>query len=609
MSINSIQFKDALSEIFGSNSEEEVRSPRLCIDVTMVIVVVLDKEGRIRLINRHGEKLLGLSESEAIGKHWLDEFAMEMDRDRARMLVNNDGRKTSVEMSIRRPDGSIRLILWNNATIRDAENQPIGIILTGTDITQQAQAAQSLHDSESRFRALLEAVPEAIYVYDEDGTILDVNAAACALHEAERNTLVGTSIWDNLSVDRQDLAQSSVGHLLDGHVSFVEWPEWKLKEHSISVEVRAQSISYRGSQACMLQVRDITERMLARRRLIDMESQARSILDISMDAIFATDRSGEILWVNQSAEKMFRYSAYELMKMNVASLIASNHVQEDDPDSRCIFEVGDDAVVVPQEAAAIDKNGRVFPVEVSIREVVFEEQPRLVSFVRDISERRTLEQEVLRVSEVERQSIGQDIHDLLASKFSGIALMARGLINQLASSPPDEESLEYIVDLARSGATSARALARGLNPVALEQFGLKSALTELRHEVLIMSNLSVKLEVPDDLPELEPAYSAQLYRIGYEAVTNTMKHAEASALSIQVLLDPQHLILQISDDGKGLTREVDDTNGMGLNIMNYRARMLHGLVRIQSSPGNGTTVTCKIPLSVLSLSEQEAEVH
>jgi len=347
----------------------------------------------------------------------------------------------------------------------------------------------------------------------------------------------------------------------------------------------------------MLQVQNVSDRVKVGHKLEEAERRSRSILDISSDAILVMDQQGDILWVNKSTLSIFGYAGDELIQRNVDVLLPSHASQEEVLGAKCIFDSGASmSRTAPMDSSALTKEGRLFPVEVSVKEVDFDNNRRFIAFVRDISERRALEHEVLRVSEMERQNIGQDIHDLLASKFSGIALMGRGLINQLPSSSVDVKSLEYIVELARSGATSARALARGLNPVALEQFGLKSALSELKHEVLIMSSLACSLDVPDDLPHLEPVYAAQLYRIAHEAVTNVMKHAEATQLSIRVVHKDHDLIMHISDNGKGLTRGVDDVQGMGLHIMNYRARMLHGLIRIQSSPGNRTSVVCKIPL-------------
>jgi two-component system sensor kinase FixL len=121
-----------------------------------------------------------------------------------------------------------------------------------------------------------------------------------------------------------------------------------------------------------------------------------------------------------------------------------------------------------------------------------------------------------------------------------------------------------------------------------------------------MTSLSCSLEVPDDLPILNKVCAAQLYRIAYEAVTNTMKHAEAEHVSMSVEYGETELVMRITDDGKGIVRQEEKEGGIGIHIMNYRAQMLHGLVRVQSRPGEGTTVICKIPLSFLSRTDVAA---
>lgn len=442
-------------------------------------------------------------------------------------------------------------------------------------------ARTKTHTNPSPYEALFEAVPEAIFVYASDGTILDVNAAACLFQQSTRSELIGSNIREKRASKESDSLTS---------------PDWLIAGRRIPVEVRPREVNYDGVPATMIVVRDLSEQETIRKELLHMKDRSRSVLDISSDAILAANAECSVLWANKSAEALFGYTTDEIVGCTIGALIPSPVAAQEIAGSGCILGMAvDNSRTWQADASAVTKDGKRLPVEVTIKAVDLDEEDLFIAFVRDISQRRALEQEVLHGSEMERQSIGQDIHDHLASKFVGIALIGRALINGLPSTPVDAESLEYIVTQARSGASSARALARGLNPVALEQFGLKSALSELQHEVEVMSSLSCSLDVPDEIPGLEPAFAAQLYRIAHEAVTNTMKHAEAQQISIRVRQEGMELVMQIVDDGTGWTQETDPSQGMGLHIMDYRARTLQGRIQIQSSPNNGTTVVCSIP--------------
>jgi signal transduction histidine kinase len=92
-----------------------------------------------------------------------------------------------------------------------------------------------------------------------------------------------------------------------------------------------------------------------------------------------------------------------------------------------------------------------------------------------------------------------------------------------------------------------------------------------------------------------PEHSKQLYRIAQEAVTNAVKHAQAKKITIVLSKCENTLHLIITDDGNGLALLANNTRGMGLCSMRYRARALGGDLNIDSTPNQGTTVSCKIP--------------
>lgn len=161
----------------------------------------------------------------------------------------------------------------------------------------------------------------------------------------------------------------------------------------------------------------------------------------------------------------------------------------------------------------------------------------VVAIVRDITERRRLEREVLRIIEEERTRIGQDLHDGLASHLTAVAMMCRGLAREAADGRPVAAGdLAEVADLIKEGAQQARALSHGLSPVKLLAQGLPAALRELVAQTSSRSGLGGSFEGTSEAPPLPGDVANHLYRIAQEAVNNAVKHARARRLAVLPVL-------------------------------------------------------------------------
>jgi PAS domain S-box-containing protein len=212
--------------------------------------------------------------------------------------------------------------------------------------------------------------------------------------------------------------------------------------------------------------------------------------------------------------------------------------------------------------------------------------------MRDITERKRLEQEILDVSGRERQSIGRDLHDGLGQELTGVALMLRGLATRIQTRCPDVVgNVNEVVSLVNQSIETARSLARGLLPVRTESGGLAFALRALaaRGRDVYGMDVSFRSEVTPEF-ELNETDASHLYRIAQEALTNTARHAQASRLDIVLKATAQSFMLRISDDGQGFTLPAVAT-GMGLKIMKYRAGMIGAKFEVGPNEPRGTMIT------------------
>ena len=225
--------------------------------------------------------------------------------------------------------------------------------------------------------------------------------------------------------------------------------------------------------------------------------------------------------------------------------------------------------------------------------------------VRNIIERKRLEQEILDVSSRERQTIGRDLHDGLGQELTGVALMLRGLAKRIQKQCPDVvDQVNEIVLLVNESIETARSLARGLLPVNKEGGGLAFSLQALaeRSHALYGFEVQFRAKVLPGLA-LNETTASHLYRIAQEALTNTARHGRASKAAIFLLLTRSKFLLRISDNGIGLGAPSETASGMGQKIMRYRASMIGASFEIVPNRPHGTVVRvsgdCPMVMSTL----------
>jgi signal transduction histidine kinase len=222
--------------------------------------------------------------------------------------------------------------------------------------------------------------------------------------------------------------------------------------------------------------------------------------------------------------------------------------------------------------------------------------------LQDVSERKHLERAILQAVNREQYRIGNDLHDGLGQELTGIALMLRGVAGRLSSEyAPILPEIEGITRLVNNAIESTRALARGLSPVNLERGGLSDALDGLAmhaaelYGVQIVCTHRVKTIRP-----LGAELANHLYRIAQEAVRNAVRHGRARTIRLHLHGARAKVRLTVTDDGTGMPVDAVDAAGMGLKIMQYRARILGGEVRFEQVEPQGTRIVCECPLEPLA---------
>lgn len=212
---------------------------------------------------------------------------------------------------------------------------------------------------------------------------------------------------------------------------------------------------------------------------------------------------------------------------------------------------------------------------------------------------RTLEKQIIEVSEYEQQRIGRDLHDGLCQFLAAIGCVATSLkmdlqeldLAKLASSAGEIEKL------LEDSVKQARDLAHGLVPVQLGDAGLPAALQELAASTTRLFSLECTFQFAGESDSPQSAAATHFYRIAQEAINNAIRHGRAHRIEIRLSTNRSAMSLSISDDGVGLSKTQKQGDGVGISIMRYRANLLDGEFEIEDRPAGGTIVSCTVPVA------------
>lgn len=197
----------------------------------------------------------------------------------------------------------------------------------------------------------------------------------------------------------------------------------------------------------------------------------------------------------------------------------------------------------------------------------------------------------------ERNRLAREIHDTLAQCLTGVIVQLQAAIDEHTTNLADQQvHLNQAIALAKNGLTEARRSVKALRPRLLEDAPLEVALEQLTQQMMIGTSLETNHRLVGLPYSLSPLVEEQLFRMVQEALTNVLKHANASQVEIELGYQSNQMHLRIKDNGQGFNVSAV-SSGYGLIGMQERAEQISAQLTISSQPGQGTCLTVVVPTS------------
>ena len=342
--------------------------------------------------------------------------------------------------------------------------------------------------------------------------------------------------------------------------------------------------------------------------LLASEERYRELFENAHDAIWLHDLDGNFVTANRAAAKLSGYSIEELCGMNVKSFLSetSLHLAQEIGSKM----LNNEPVEQPYEQYLFRRDGSEAIVQLSTSLVFGKGKPVAFQHIaRDITEQKRMQEnlryylrQVTKAQEEERKRISHELHD---DTLQALVVLSRQLDTLTSGSkgiPEDlRASLEKLWHQTNDIVSEVRRLSQDLRPAALDRLGLLAALEWLASEIAKFSGIETKVKVTGVQRRLPEDVELVLFRITQEALRNVWRHSRASRAEITVEFGESKTRITICDNGRGFNLpdrmgDLPRDGKLGLAGMEERARLLGGILTLQSQLGKGTSIAIEIPV-------------
>ena len=507
-----------------------------------------------------------------------------------------------------------RIPTWHNTFVmRDGNGKPLRMAVVITDIRERKRAQEALQTSEQKYRTLVETSPDGVIMADLNGHVTYASRPVLECFRAQRlEDLPGRSPLDFIAKEDHRRFLGNLRRTMQkGITKDIEYTFVRPDGTSFPGEISAAVIrDASGKPSALVAVlRDITRRKAAEESLRESEQRLRRICDTALNAVVMIDSSGQVLYWNPAAERIFGYTSHEMLGHEVHTILTPPRHREQAMKAFPHFTTTGEGKAVGSvlELTALRRDGTEFPIELSLATFKMANQWCAAAVIKDITERKQAQEalareqqslwKMLQASDHERQIISYEIHDGLAQYLAaaGMQFQAHDALQQ---NSPDEAKKAYdtAVELVRQAHFEARRLISEVRPPIIDEIGLETAISHLVHEQRRRGGPTIELHSSVHFGRLPAILENSLHRIVQEALTNACQHSQSQKVTVTLAQEGQDVRLEVRDWGVGFNPESVAKGHFGLEGIRQRVRLFGGRLKIESQPGSGTLVQVVMPI-------------
>ena len=517
---------------------------------------------------------------------------------------------------------------------------------------ERLQVLAAFRASELRYRRLFETAHDGVLLLDPaTRKITDANPFMTKLLGYSHDQLVGKELFQ-IGLLQDKLASREMFRKLkrQHELRYEDLPLKSRGGNHQDVEVVANLYEEDGHPVIQCNIRDITERRRAEKTL----NELAAIVKFSSDAIIGKDPYGVITSWNDGAQKIFGYSAREMIGTSIRRLIPADRQNEE---TNILKKIHRGEMVQRFETLRKTKDGRLISISATLspikdaagkvvgvskvaqditdRKAAAEAQKRIdvlgasnKELTLEIAQRKAVEaalkksehhygellgeserlqgqlrqlsRQILLAQEDERKRISRELHDVIAQTLTGINVRLATLKKEASVNIKGlDRNIARTQRLVEKSVQIIHEFARELRPAVLDDLGLIPALHSFVKLFSKRTRIHVHIKAFAGVEQLDISRRTILYRVAQEALNNVSRHAHAShvVLTIQQLVDG--VCMKIKDNGRSFEVEkVLNARGhkrLGLLGMRERLNMVGGRFEIESLPGSGTTIMAYLP--------------
>ncbi|MFK7848873.1 MAG: PAS domain S-box protein [Rhodothermales bacterium] len=457
---------------------------------------------------------------------------------------------------------------------------------------EKTKSEKALVTSQANNKAIFDALPDMFFHVNKEGVFTDFKATHGHPLILPRENIIGSNILD---MPDPDLAEKASKMLQ----KTVRTQTLQVLEYTLEIENETRFFEARfapaGAENVLIVIRDITDRNRAQKALTARTLELQTIADTIPDSIFRIGKDLKMKFANKAVLEAANLTLEEFAGLDASAFGCPDSLHKKWTDT--ILEVIEKKKMVELNFDMEDPVLGTQHFHALLAPESTQNQQKVgsaLAVLRNITEERRLQQTIIDISARQQRSIGQDLHDELGQLLTGIGFKIAGLqhdLDKIDQATADQN--REISQLVEKAISQTRMLAEGLNPVTLEVHGLRAGLEKLAFNTENTFGVDCPFTCEDNFKVENEEIAVQLYRIGQEAINNAIKHGKPSRIAISLVQENGKAELLIKDDGTGFKISPKDSDGHGLRIMDYRARVIGAAFQIDSRPQKGTTVRCQ----------------